>query len=185
MDSLGFEAGRPGFTSLSFHHLTPLWSGVNSGALLSKLLLCSKREECGSPHQPQAENSSDTGHHHSPAWSAPCPGRTGWQNGWGGLAQALIYVERADSQRGEQQGGGLNKGREDKAVVPENSGECRGGPKCQRPEDSALSPRSLLTTLETMGAIWYTLMVSQALCQALDWLNFPSWEAGNGIHPPT
>lgn len=71
-------------------------------------------------------------------------------------------MERADSQKGEQQGG-LNKGGEDKAVVLENSGEWRGGLKL-----SALSPRSLLTTLETMGAIWYTLMVSQALCQALD-----------------
>lgn len=90
-------------------------------------------------------------------------------------------MERADSQKGEQQGG-LNKGREDKAVVLENSGEWRGRPKCQRPELSALSPRSLLTTLETMGAIWYSLMVSQALCQALDWLNYPSLEAGNGIN---
>lgn len=63
----------------------------------------------------------------------------------------------------------------------ENSGEWRGGLKCQRPELYALSPRSLLT-LETMDAIWYTLMVSQSLCQALDGLNCPSLEAGNGIN---
>lgn len=94
-----------------------------------------------------------------------------------------LSMWREQTAREGSNRGVLNKGREDKAVVPENSGEWRGGPKCQRPEVSALSPRSLLTTFETMGAIWYTLMVSQALCQALDWLNFPSWEAGNGNHP--
>lgn len=131
-ERFGCETRRPGFTGLPFHHLTLLWSGANSEALLSKPLLCRRRE--GSVAA-QAENGSDTGHHCNSVWSSLGPGRKG-----GGSPRLLLGGESVKPERGPIRG--LSKGRGDKGPLLKNIGEWRRGPKCQHPELSTLSPRS-------------------------------------------
>lgn len=150
--------------------------------LLSKTLLCSEREERGSSHSPRAENSSYTG-----IITALCGQQ--WEEmlakGNKAIVPTPLFRKKEQTAR-KGTTGVLNKS----TSVEETKGLCwtalgvRQRPRCQSPAFSAVSPGpSNDLTVETTGVICDALVVSQTLCQALDWLSYPPWEAGNGIDP--
>lgn len=88
-------------------------------------------------------------------WTALGPGEEVLQRGRGGLAQALFWVERADSQKGEEQ------------------------------EDCAGEPWSLYTFSQVLAIHHNSGCHTDALCCPSQCArpNHPSWDAGYVILP--
>lgn len=143
MDSLGFEARCPGFTSLPVQHLTPCVVGGKLWVLLNKTLLCSKREECGSPHCLWLRTVLTMGIITALHDQHCLLGERFAKGNEATLPKPLSGWKKAGNQKGDQRGAEvLNKSRGDSGAMLDSSGEWSRGLRSQRPALPAFSPRS-------------------------------------------